>query len=353
MKKLLLSAFIIASSVSSAQIAVNENFEAYVLGDIGTDVTGATPGQYQWLTTANNGAIPTTTTNAGNTNFQIADVGGMNGKVLQIAGPNGDKGLRLMTRDGLPGFWALRTSGNNILEVEFDFYTGAATTSANALRALLYDATGTKILSGISFSMNTKIISGVGYYDNSAATGGTIANYLFNLGTGTPSTLTLPANTWVRVGLSYNYTTGEMRWKGPGFNGFVIGAAANQIPEQANLMMVSGSTAAAPNSLSAIGSVDNLFMQAVATDSLLGVNAPAVIAEFSIYPNPVKDVLNLDNAKSLSNVTLTDLNGRVVKSQQYNGDTQTSMNVSELSSGVYLMTIENDGIKSTRKIIKN
>lgn len=351
MKKILLSAFILSVSLASAQTAANDDFENYIVGNIGTDLTGTTPGQYSWLTVGNNGTAPTTTTNANNSNFQIVNVGGVNGKVLQITGGNGDKGSRLMTRDGLAAFWTSRTAGNNIMEIEFDLFTGAVTESTNAQRVLIYDATNTKILSGISFSMNTKVISGVGYYDNSAAAGGAIANYLFNLGTAGP--LELAPNTWVRVGLSFNYTSGEIRWKGPGFDGFVNGAAANVSPDKANLMVVTGSTAAVPNTLASVASFDNLVLRAVPTGSLLGVSTQATIADFSVYPNPATNVVYVENAKSLSSITLTDLNGRIVLSKKYNGVSETAVNVSDLTAGVYLMTIENDGIKSTKKIIKN
>src|SRR5690606_6964633 len=210
MKKLLLSISILATSFAFAQEALNETFESYTIGDIGTDITGMTPGQGMWLTTSTNGTAPTTTTNAGNSNFQIVASGGANGQVLQITGPNGDKGTRYMTLPGLPGFWASRTAGNDIIEIEYDFFTGAATSSANNMRALIYDLTGTKIVAGLSFVMSTKVISGVAYYDNTAG-GGAVGNYLFNLGTAAAPSIELPANTWVRIGMSFNYATGQVR----------------------------------------------------------------------------------------------------------------------------------------------
>lgn len=350
MKKLLLSALIFSAFTMSAQVGVNENFETYTVGNIGTDLTGATPGQGAWLTTGNNGAAPTTTTNAANSNFSIVDVGGANGKVLQMVGPNGDKGTRLMTQAGLPLFWSTRTAGNNIMEIEFDLFTGTATTSTNAARVLIYDETNTKILSGLSFSMNTKVISGVAYYDNSAAAGGSVGNYLFNLGT---LPVVLPTSTWVRVGLSYNYNTGEVRWKGPGFDGFIIGAAPAINPDRALVTVVSGATAAAPNLVAATVHYDGFVLRAVPTGSLLNVNSQPSLAGLVVYPNPVNDVLYFSDAKSLTAVSFTDLNGRIVLSQQLNGEDQTSVDVSKLSSGVYLMTTQSDSASSTKKIIKN
>ena len=59
-------------------------------------------------------------------------------------------------------------------------------------------------------------------------------------------------------------------------------------------------------------------------------------ATFSIYPNPTRDFINIEsqNAK-IDEVVIFDINGRKVKTSQAD-----KINVSELSSGVYLMKIK-------------
>ncbi|HRE77419.1 MAG TPA: choice-of-anchor J domain-containing protein [Flavobacterium sp.] len=73
-----------------------------------------------------------------------------------------------------------------------------------------------------------------------------------------------------------------------------------------------------------------------------------------VYPNPTKDILNLSSSTTLINsVEVTDLNGRIVKSFNLNGIAQTELNVSDLTSGMYFVSVETDlGIGST-KIVKN
>lgn len=347
MKRTLLFLLCLIGSAAIAQ-PITDSFSSYTLGNIGTDMTGVTPGQNGWYTASSNGTAPTTSTNASNANFQVVDNGGTNGYVLQITGPNGNPGSSVMWQNGLGTWWAMRPVGNNIIEIEYDFFTGPPTTSLNNMRVLLYDAVGTKILAGLSMVSSTKVISGVAYFDNSAAPGGAVTNYLFNLGT---PPVVLTANTWVRVGMSFNKTTGEVKWRGPGFNGFVMGAGTGVDPDEADLIATAGGAA---NNVAAVGLFDNLLIRNSATDTLLGLDQVAVASELSIYPNPVADVLTIANPNNvnLKSVSITDLNGRTIKSIALESDTDATVDVSDLSAGVYLVTVADDNGKVTKKIVK-
>ncbi len=346
---LLLSAALLAGSFSFAQVAYTTDFSGLTIGNVGTDLTGITPGQGMFLTTATNGVAPTTTTNSNNNNFQIVDAGATQGLALQLTGPNGDKGNKIITQAGLPEFWTARTPGNNIIEIEYDFFTGPATTSLNNMRFVVFDPTGTKILCGLSMVMSTKVLSGVAYYDATASPGGIVGNYLFFLGVGNTN-LVLPDNTWVRIGCSYNYTTGQVRWKGANFNGQVPGAAMLNNPQAANIMATTGG---ATNALASSAMYDGLVIRASATDTLLGVEGHSAIASVSVYPNPASNVLNIANAESLRNIAIVDLNGRTVKSNSYNGVSDATIDISNLSAGMYMINISTDSGTQTQKIIKN
>src|SRR5690606_18599144 len=86
---------------------------------------------------------------------------------------------------------------------------------------------------------------------------------------------------------------------------------------------------------------------------VLGVNEQ-LLSQFSIYPNPASDVINIANAENIlvNGVEIVDLNGRVVKSVNFNGVTQAQINISELSSGMYLMNVSSDQGTTTKKIVK-
>ncbi|HEX8562446.1 MAG TPA: T9SS type A sorting domain-containing protein [Flavobacterium sp.] len=343
-KTLLFLCVCLIGGTSFAQV-LTENFSGYTIGNIGTDMTGTTPGQGNWYTLSSNGTAPTTTTNASNNNFQIVDNGGTNGYVLQITGPNGNPGSSIMWQNGLSTWWGLRPAGNNIIEIEYDFFTGPPTTSLNNMRVLLYDAAGTRILAGLSMVESTKVISGVAYYDNTAG-GGSVTNYLFNLGT---PPVTLPANTWVRMGMSFNKTTGEVKWRGPGFNGFVMGAAAGYDPDEADLIATAGGAA---NNVASTGLFDNLLIRNTATDTLLEVDGIQSSASMSVFPNPASGFINIANVPGLRSIAIVDLNGRTVKSVRYEGVSDATVDISELAAGMYLLSVNGDSGTVTQKIVK-
>ena len=72
---------------------------------------------------------------------------------------------------------------------------------------------------------------------------------------------------------------------------------------------------------------------------------------FSVYPNPVSNVLNISNSNNfeIKGVSITDVNGRVVKNQT---GSLTQVNVADLNAGVYFVTIEAAEGKTTKKFIK-
>lgn len=75
---------------------------------------------------------------------------------------------------------------------------------------------------------------------------------------------------------------------------------------------------------------------------------------FSVFPNPANSVVNIANAKAqISDVKLTDINGRTVKAASFDGVTNAQVNISDLSAGVYMMTINSDKGAVTKKIVKN
>lgn len=69
-----------------------------------------------------------------------------------------------------------------------------------------------------------------------------------------------------------------------------------------------------------------------------------------IYPNPVADILNVSNVEKIKSITISDASGRIVKEI---AKPTSSINVSELKSGAYLVAIYlKDGSQQTIKTIK-
>lgn len=72
---------------------------------------------------------------------------------------------------------------------------------------------------------------------------------------------------------------------------------------------------------------------------------------FSIYPNPAADSrvqLNLNNSAT-ANITISSIDGRVVKTATANGS--TNINLEGLNSGMYLLEVEQNGASQTKTLI--
>jgi len=97
--------------------------------------------------------------------------------------------------------------------------------------------------------------------------------------------------------------------------------------------------------------VDNLL---VSTDVTLN-NSAVATTQFSVYPNPATNVINVTNANNsvVNNVAIADINGRTVKTVKFGGVAEAQVNISDLASGVYMVTISSDKGTTTKKIVKN
>lgn len=78
---------------------------------------------------------------------------------------------------------------------------------------------------------------------------------------------------------------------------------------------------------------------------LVGVNAENAV---NVYPNPVKDILNID-AKGDYHYQLISTDGKVVKD---GNQSASAINVQNLPTGMYIMKITKDGKTSSHKVIK-
>ncbi|KGO94857.1 T9SS type A sorting domain-containing protein [Flavobacterium subsaxonicum] len=95
--------------------------------------------------------------------------------------------------------------------------------------------------------------------------------------------------------------------------------------------------------------IDDISVQSTASRN------EALASQFSVSPNPATNVINVSNSGNtvLNNVSVADINGRIVKSVKFDGVANAQLNISDLTSGVYMMTISSDKGTTTKKIIKN
>jgi len=104
---------------------------------------------------------------------------------------------------------------------------------------------------------------------------------------------------------------------------------------------------------SAIGTVQSyLFFDTLDIQGVLSNNS-FVASKLSVYPNPATNVVNISNDINaiITAVEMTDLNGRVVKTQNVNA-TNGQIAIGDLSAGMYMMKIKTDQGTAVKKIVK-
>jgi len=72
---------------------------------------------------------------------------------------------------------------------------------------------------------------------------------------------------------------------------------------------------------------------------------------FTFFPNPAQNTLNISAQTEVQNITLVNLVGQVVLEQQIDA-TSSQIDISRLTSGVYLMNVSANGQVGTYKVIK-
>ncbi|ALM47735.1 hypothetical protein AMR72_01750 [Flavobacterium psychrophilum] len=92
----------------------------------------------------------------------------------------------------------------------------------------------------------------------------------------------------------------------------------------------------------------------VTTTGTVGLN-DNLASQFSVSPNPANNIININSSNNalINGAEIVDMNGRTVKTATYNGISDAQINISDLSSGVYMMNLTSDQGKTTKKIIKN
>ncbi len=72
----------------------------------------------------------------------------------------------------------------------------------------------------------------------------------------------------------------------------------------------------------------------------------------SIYPNPVSNNLIINNMTGVNTIKVSDILGETVKNITVSGS-KTNINVSNLSKGIYFISLMNDkNVLETKKFVK-
>jgi hypothetical protein len=294
----------------NAQVMINESFNNFNLGTI---VGQGSPGY-----DAMYGAM---------SDYQIVANGNNSSKGLAISSPLNDS--RYLTSNiDLSLLWDTRTTGNNVLQLEYDFFTGPATTSKHNVGVEIESIPSTTL--GFTMAQNTKTLKGIINYGD-----------IINLNA-TP--IVLPPNTWVRLGLAWNSTTNKVTYNGPGFNSTITSVSSTPIALHFNVSLPAGTNPAA-----SVSTFDNILLKSVPTAAFLSTDEKNISeAGFSIFPNPSTDYLNIKINTKYAEVYIYDASGIRTNAKVENNQ----VDVRNLTQGVYVLGVKTEKGLLTQKFIK-
>lgn len=97
---------------------------------------------------------------------------------------------------------------------------------------------------------------------------------------------------------------------------------------------------------------NSIFLAVVVTPcSLLANETFSDATSFSMYPNPVTSLLNIEASLLIRSITIMDVNGRIILEKE-NDSRATSINTEMLTSGMYLLKVTTDEGSALQKFIK-
>ncbi len=76
------------------------------------------------------------------------------------------------------------------------------------------------------------------------------------------------------------------------------------------------------------------------------------LANIKIFPNPVNDILYLENVSEISQISIYNIVGQKIITVNNNGSNNVNINTSEIHQGIYFVAIQNNDNTRTVKIIK-
>src|SRR5690554_5765931 len=360
MKKYLLylTATFLTAHLAAAQVLYTEDFDNLTVGNVGTDITGQTPGQAGWYTLGGGGSSGTTfITDA---DFQIVPEN-TKGNILTIKetpSTTHDIG-RNVYRSDIETIWNQRIPGNDILKLVFELYTGSVT--AGKKYSYIYFTYGSQqryIFCNFVFDVTTKTLQlPVQYLKNNTA--------LLSNGNKLNGNLDLifPPDTWITVELYIDYTGSKYYVSVPSLShtvafdfGFPMaltdpvneGDPVNGTPKRLYFV---GSTLL--NSIYYETKFDNINISATNTAPTVSVKE-FISDKFNVFPNPVTDIVTIINRENIgvSEVNVYDVTGKKIKTKKYSNENNVQLNIADIATGTYLLHIQTKEGTAVKKIVK-
>ncbi|ESU23088.1 hypothetical protein FEDK69T_12350 [Flavobacterium enshiense DK69] len=229
--------------------------------------------------------------------------------------------------------WHLREPGNNVVNLEFDFYTGGLTDYVS--RGGIFFTDGEFHSIGFLMHSSTKKIVWPDWSPWEPW-------YEMELGEGNSSVF-LPLNSWVRLKMSYDVILKQARFSGPGFSK-VYNFVDDSFSDSLGLLYFLH-----------IGEFqnyyygyDNIVVTATPSSSLSVGFSETQSEILRLYPNPASDYITVESEAEIINVYIYDVNGKR-SDVLLQGN---KIDVSQFPAGNYIVGLKTDKGFVSQKIVK-
>lgn len=356
MKKniLLILTVLFTVHLTSAQILLNDNFDNYTLGNLGTDVKGVVPGQGNWLT-----EILYNPLNHSSSIFTITNEA-FKGKVLTFTTPQGEQ---IIAKKDLSAFINQRTIGNNVIKFEIDYYTGSQYYMATNSAPYIYiSLNSNKNESLLRFRHN---ITQANFIQCSVLEGNNTINHRVQLGYGSSGNAVdpLPVDTWISFIVYLDYNSKKIYFETPYFNKVTVSdflnlSTSNNLIEDFKPTSISlDASAQIGNASQMVHKFDNIKVTGlkVVPPSIIALSTNEQLAtKFNVFPNPANNVVTITNRENIGveQIQVYDISGKAVQSHISSNENQVQLNIENLASGTYMLQIKTDKGMTVKKIVK-
>src|SRR5690606_2802489 len=292
----------------NSQVLYTENFDNHSVGNLGTNTTGAVPGQWGWLTYSQNTQV--------NSFFSVVNETGR-GKVLDISTGLTSTESLLAFKTNLSPLLNNRNAGNNVLVFEIDYYTGskhATNTAGNTSRIVIAGNDGNVLTYPTATNLAVVVLE---------KTVGKFSAHPF-VSNNTAIGEYIPFNTWIKFVFYLDYTNRKVYFEIPNINKVFV---TDFLKNETSINLIQDFP------------INSILLEAVVTSSInepqiytrnrydnikitaLGAVPPNIVAlstteqlaaKFNLYPNPATNVVNITNSENMlvNQVTVYDISGK-------------------------------------------
>ena len=332
----------------NAQVLYTENFNNHTIGNLGTDTSGTMPGQGGWFTHTDVRNAPNPIVGP-NTDYQIAAETGK-GNVLKIKSfDSNNLTYNIVFRTDIDQYWQQRTAGSNVLKFSFDYYAEGISPASNFF--INFRNSNDRVLFGYYVELATDRLN---YVIADKPNSYTFSRLKYANG----QLVLIPKNTWVTLELYVDYTNSKVYYSVPSLNYTVAfdmlpldpngNGDHNGMPEKLTFLSAKGGV----NSDYTLR-IDNINMSAQNTVPALSTNN-VLAATFNLHPNPATHVVNITNSENLlvNKVTIYDITGKQLSTQNFNNESDLQLNVENLASGTYMLHLQTNEGTAVKKLVK-